>query len=304
MDLNTFVTSLYVFTDDVIRPHCAQERPAQSLTESEVVTLSILAQSPQFRSERDFYRFADQYLREFFPRLPHLSQFNRLVRKYAHLVVIVFRILAELLRRPTDLYEAIDGTAVPIRNVQRRGHSWLVGQAAKGRSGRVGWFYGFIALAAVTSTGVITGYGFAPGNEKDQTLATNFLAARIDQHPRLLCVGQGDGLPVLTDRGFNGQFLHEIWRDELNTVVITPPQSTHRRKWAAKAYRWNASHRQIVETIFGRLHHVFGLEHERPHTLGGFFARLAARMTMSNFCIALNRLLNLPDLQYAHLFNW
>ena len=40
-----------------------------SLSDSEVITLSILAQWPRFRSERDFFRFADARLRPYFPNL-------------------------------------------------------------------------------------------------------------------------------------------------------------------------------------------------------------------------------------------
>ena len=48
-------------------------RPAL-LSESEVLTLAILAQWPRFRSERDFWRFAHAHLRSYFPTLCSQSQ--------------------------------------------------------------------------------------------------------------------------------------------------------------------------------------------------------------------------------------
>jgi hypothetical protein len=50
------------------------------LSESEVLTLAIFAQWPRFRNERDFWRFADAHLRDYFPNVLSLSQLNRRIR--------------------------------------------------------------------------------------------------------------------------------------------------------------------------------------------------------------------------------
>jgi hypothetical protein len=308
MDMNTFVTTLYVHVDDFVRTDIASELrvdpSTQSLTESEIITLSLLAHAPRFRGESDFYRFADHWLRPFFPRLPARSQFNRLVRRHGHLIVLYMQHLAQQLQRPTDLYEILDASAIPIRNVNRRGRSWLAGQAAKGHSGRLGWFYGFQVLLSATPAGVVNGFGLAPGNVKDQNLATTFLAARAQQHPRMASVGKATGLPSVTDRGFSGKDNHRLWSALTGEQIITPPQSQHKIKWPVALHRWVASIRQIIETVFGRVHDVFGLHHERPHTLDGFYARFSATLALSNFCIWLNRLTGRPDLEYVNCFAW
>lgn len=63
MDLDSLLQSLYVLVDD-----WRQERHPDILrksgrppllTDSEVLTLAILSQWPRWRSERDFWRFAD-----------------------------------------------------------------------------------------------------------------------------------------------------------------------------------------------------------------------------------------------------
>ncbi len=84
MDLDSFLTSLYVWVDDWWQAHhllTARKlgRPAL-LADSEVLTLAILAQWPRFRGERDFWRFASAHLRCYFPDLCSQSQFNRRVR--------------------------------------------------------------------------------------------------------------------------------------------------------------------------------------------------------------------------------
>jgi hypothetical protein len=58
-----------------------------------------------------------------------------------------------------------------------------------------------------------------------------------------------------------------------------------RTPWPKALRRWLASIRQIVETVFEKLHNLFRLNRERPHDLSGFQARLAAKMALSNFCV-------------------
>lgn len=84
MDLDSFLTSLYVSVNDWWQTHYLPTarkpgRPAL-LADSEVLTLAILAQWPRFRGERDFWRFASAHLRGYFPDLCSQSQFNRRVR--------------------------------------------------------------------------------------------------------------------------------------------------------------------------------------------------------------------------------
>ncbi len=84
MELETLLVSLYVFVDDWRRESCPQDirgpgRPA-SLSDAEVLTLAILAHWSRFRSERDFWRFADAHLRAYFPDLLSQSQLNWRIR--------------------------------------------------------------------------------------------------------------------------------------------------------------------------------------------------------------------------------
>jgi hypothetical protein len=85
-DVDTFLTALYVIVDDFCQSYRPQQRrsgPEHSLSEGEVITLSVFARWSRFASERDFYRYAESHLRGAFPTLPDRSQFNRLVRFHA-----------------------------------------------------------------------------------------------------------------------------------------------------------------------------------------------------------------------------
>jgi hypothetical protein len=72
LDVDTFLTALYVMVDDFCHSRPQKERlcgPDASLSPSEVVTLAIFSRWSRFSSERDFYRYATAYLHDAFPTL-------------------------------------------------------------------------------------------------------------------------------------------------------------------------------------------------------------------------------------------
>ena len=127
VDVDTFLTTLYVMADDFCHSHASKMRPGPeaSLCASEVITLSIFARFCRFVSERDFYRYAEVNLRSAFPTLPDRSQFNRLSRSHTELMEAFALHLAALLETQEECpYEALDSSAMPIGDAKRRGSGW------------------------------------------------------------------------------------------------------------------------------------------------------------------------------------
>ena len=79
--------------------------------------------------------------------LPTRSQFNRLVRSCTQLIEAFFLHLVSLLEVRKSPYEALDSSAMPIRDCKRRGHGWLAGDADIGWSNSIGWYEGFRACS-------------------------------------------------------------------------------------------------------------------------------------------------------------
>jgi hypothetical protein len=309
MDQDTFLTTLYVMIDDFCQlegfdqKHCPG--PQASLSCSEVITLALFGQWGQFPSERAFYRYAQHHLRPAFPQLPHRSQFNRLLRKFHDAITAFGLHLARLLKLQACQYEVLDSTAAVTRDAKRRGSGWLAGQADIGWSNRIGWYEGFHLLVCVTPLGVITGFGFGPASTHDQHLATTLFALRQHPTPRLLSTGLPADGSYVADKGFTGERPRQRWHAERQVDLVTPPhQSTKRIRWPKAMRRWLASIRQIIETVNDKLLHTFRLAHERPHDLTGFQARLAAKVSLHNFCFWLNRHLGRPPLAFADLLDW
>jgi hypothetical protein len=132
LDVDTFLTALYVMVDDFCQCHTQEKRrpgPQASLCCSEVVSLAIFARWSRFASERDFYRYAEVHLRGAFPTMPARSQFNRLVRSHTQTIEEIALHLARITQDSPPPYQALDASAMPVRDAKRRGHGWLAGQA-------------------------------------------------------------------------------------------------------------------------------------------------------------------------------
>jgi hypothetical protein len=307
VDVDTFLTTLYVMVDDFCKfslPPAPHPGPQAALSRSEVVTLALFAQWQGFGSERGFYRYAQRHLRPAFPALPTREQYNRQVRRQYAALVAFFLHLVQLLGAQRCAYEALDSSGVPTRDAKRRGAGWLPGLADIGWSNRLGWYEGVPLLLAVNPTGVITGFGFGAASSKDQPLAETFFALRRQPHPGVASVGAAAQSPYVVDKGFEGQANHTAWWMTYGAQLICPPRRTSKRPWPKALRRWLAGVRQIVETVYDKLHHTFRLDRERPHDLSGLQARLAAKMALHNFCIWLNAQLGRPRLAFADLVAW
>ena len=307
VDIDTFLTTLYVMVDDFCKQQLAPDSrpgPPAALERSEVLTLAILGQWQLFGSERGFYRYVQHHLRGAFPTLPARSQFNRLLRRHGGALVECFLYVVKLLQAQCCAFEALDTTAVPTRDAKRRGRGWLPGLADMGWSNRLGWYEGFHVLVSVNPLGVITGFGCAPASTKDQPLAETFFALRYRSEARLRSVGAPAQGPYVTDKGFEGHVWHEHWQQTYGVQVICPPKRNSLRPWSRAWRRWLAGIRQIVETAIANFQQRFRLDRERPHDLSGFQARVAAKMTLHNFCIWVNEQLGRPRLAFADLLNW
>jgi hypothetical protein len=308
VDVDTFLSALYVMVDDFCQSHRPRRLPGPepSLSESEVLTLAIFARWSRFTSERDFYRYACGHLREAFPTLPDRSQFNRCVRFYTGLIEeMALHLAAEAMEKTRECpYEALDSSAMPVRDAKRRGSGWLAGYADIGWSNSLGWYEGFRLLAAVAPCGVITGFCFGAASTADQQVAETFLAVRAWPNHRLLSVGSSFSGSYVTDKGFEGAENHRRWLQCYGARLICPPKRNAREVWPKRLRRWVAGIRQIVETVYDKLFNTFGLWRERPHELSGLRARLAARVALHNFCIWLNKQLGRPLLAFADLLGW
>jgi hypothetical protein len=203
MDLDSFLVSLYVLVDDWWKLECSSEPPKTGrpalLSNSEVMTLAILAQWPRFRSERDFWRFASAHLRSYFPKLCTQSQFNRRVRALEPEMRALQRAFARGLARPSAVYRVLDTTLLPAMVRVRASRKGLFcGQASFGRSAsKTEWVYGFKVALVVDTEGVVSAFGLAPAASDERPIGEALIAEDLHEaylaYPRVLRASSGSG---------------------------------------------------------------------------------------------------------------
>ncbi len=221
MDLDSFLVSLYVLIDDWWRDDHARapRRPGRPalLADSEVLTLAILSQWPRFRSERDFWRFADAHLRGYFPDLCSQGQLNRRIRALEPELRALQQALAGDLCDPSAVYRVMDTTLVPaiVRvRASEAGKGLFCGQATFGRSAsKTEWVYGFKVALVVDPGGLITAFGLAPASSDERPIGDALLAE--DRHDA-----------YLADKGFTGVEWERRWLEEYGALWWRPPQRT------------------------------------------------------------------------------
>jgi hypothetical protein len=301
----TVVIAVYVMVDEFQRTALPPVRKhggfQPALHRSEVLTLALLSQVDCFASEAAFWRMANAEWRHLFPRLPHRTQLNRAIRAQTANLVAFGRWCARHLDALTAAYEVLDCTAVPLRANTRRGVGALPEVVGRGKSLRLGWYVGVRLLIAVTPMGVITGWTIARGETQDRALADDLLAQRAVPEQTLASAGRAASGLYLADTGFAGRQARHRWAT-WGAEVIAPPQPDSHERWSPAMRRQHQRRRQIVETVFGRLHRVFRLDGEHPTSLRGLQARIAAKIALSNAAIQLNHLTGRPALRVIGLF--
>jgi hypothetical protein len=240
MDLDSFLVSLYVLVDDWWKLEHAWRpqktgRPAL-LTDPEVLTLAILAQWPRFRSERDFWRFAQAHLRPYFPMLCSQSQLNRRIRALEPEMRLLQRAFARELAEPSALYRVMDTTLIPaIVRVRASRQRLFCGQATFGRSAsKTEWVYGFKAALVVDPNGVITTFGLAEASSDERPIADALIAS--DRHEA-----------YLADKGFTGVHWERRWLEVYGALVAATPYEDSRRAWPKADRRWASFARQAPD---------------------------------------------------------
>ena len=294
MDLETLLTSLYVLVDDwwhETRPR-VQPGPGRPprFSEAEVLTLAVLSQWSRWRSERDFWRFANAHFRPYFPSLLSQSQLNRRIRSLEPELKALQSKLASTLTDGSEVYHVLDTTLIPaVVRVRACRKGLFAGQAAFGRNvSKTEWVYGFKVALSVTPDGVITSFGLAPANCDERPIG-EFLIASDGHHS------------FLTDKGFSSVGWEKHWNAAYGALIAATPQKSARRAWSEVDCRWAAGKRQLIEGVIWQLKDQFSLERHRAKTLGGLLTRLAAKVAAYTCGQLFNAMLGRPLRHLASL---
>lgn len=328
MDLDTFLTQLYVIVDDWYKAELAGQMtrrrgPVPKMSDSEVLTVALAGQwrvGVPWRSERGVVRYMQAHGRSWFPNMLGHSQFNERVRCLWAVLVRLQQVVAQWLY-VDELFETVDCTELPHCSLSQAAsydRHWLSGRLGRGGN-HGGWYYGEQLLVSTTSSGVITGWLVGQAQIDDRWMMEAFLSTRYQfmqmmgpepaerkKHKTVqvatpesfspaIATGIAQGGPYLADEGFNGERWRSHWQQAYGADVICAPPQNAINAWEKAEKRWLSKHRQIVETVLSRLTTVFDLKRLNAHTAWGTITRLAAITAAYNLGILFNRLLGRAD---------
>jgi hypothetical protein len=255
LDLETFLTALYVIVDDVYQPHIRPQMPvcggpSALMSDSEGLCLGLAAQwrsGVPWKSERGIMRYVRKHLRPLFPTLLTRSAFNRRLRRLWGAFILIQDAGAEALTGAAD-DDVMDGFPIPVAHGARSfPPGWLADIARIGKGGKV-------------------------------PPPTEWMAV-------LPSCGAVPHKPILSDSGFRGEDWLTHWSTayaaHICPLSIVAPGA--QRRW------WSAA-RQVVETTVAHLSESFGLKYPGAHTGWGLLMRVTAKVAAYNLGIVLNRL--------------
>lgn len=340
IDVDTFLTTVYCVVDELYQARYAPHKPlrpgaAPRMSDSEVLTVVILAQWQQDRSERAFLRYARAHWRGYFPRLLSQSAFNRRARDLlgvlCRLGPQVGALVAALLAAPPT-YAVLDTVPVPLmRRCRGERHRCFADEAAVGRGGSDrAWYYGLSLLTVVRADGALSGFVLGPATTEERWLADALLRWRQDPAappptaedlapvlgpthkaggtrrgptgplgPRG-AVGAPSALPYLADLGFAGATWQAHWRAAYGAAVLTKADyAAALEAERAPAEQWLSRLRQVIETANAVLADLLGLKFPRARTYWGLLTRVAAKIAAFNILLYLNHRHDRPTFAYA-----
>ncbi len=265
-ELNTLLTTLYVFLDDRILQRLSLSRAGRPsrrpvLTDAELLCLVVAQHLLQFDSETRWVRYAHTHLKDMFPGMPHQPGYNKRVRAAGTLISAVITERARDTPSWHELLRLVDSTPVPAgmsRETVKR--SDLAGDAGYGYcASHSRFFWGFPLYLISTPEGMPVLWALANPKIGEREVTQ----AMLEQGHHLV----PDGQAILGDKGFAGKDLERFISEELGATLIRPDRKDEKPRFGKLG-----GIRQWIESLFDTLKGQLGLERHDGRTLAGVYA--------------------------------
>ena len=297
LDLETFFIAVYTVVDDIYKEAVAplignRNGPEPRFSDSELITLSLVAEFLGIDSERAFLSFVRKNFSYLFPDLPERSRYNRKRRDLAWATDRVRKVLLHYLGTYSDSCRIIDSIPIPVCKYCRakRGQvKVFVGEADFGVcESKEEKFYGFKLHFLLSLEGVPTDFTVASANHHDVKLVWDL----VDPYQNLILIG---------DKGYISQSLEEELKELRNILLVTAKRKNQKVQNPIKLDHLITKTRKIIETVAEQLIGQFNLSRNLAKSMWGFITRIISKITSYTLGIYLNRLFSFPLLNVKEL---
>jgi Transposase DDE domain len=293
-------TIVFVLVDDlyrqVVAPHDRRPGPRAAFADSEVITVTLVAELLGEDIEATFLAWVREHHLALFPRLPERSRFNRRRRQLPEATnrirgALMERVLGRLEPEEADLC-VIDSLPAPVVGFPhaRGSHRWL-GEASYGYvASKHLTIYGFKLHLLITHSGLILDFVLAPAHVADGRVTEQLLADKAR-------------LTVLGDKAYLNAPLQAWLAAHNDLTLLTPKRDNQRQQQPALLTKAITHFRQVIETVNSQLTHQFGVERNWAKSMFGLGARLQAKLAAHTLGLYLNCWFGRPLLALADLTN-
>lgn len=276
--LEEAITVLFCEIDDAYRalnPNGCRYESLKKLSDSEIITLTLLQQLRGIESERSFLREATRFFSHLFPGVVglHPSSLHRRVRKLRRYLEPLRRaIVPELVGEPETLI--VDSTLLEVLHPRQVGQSAGFDGAAWVRWGSFSVYGVKLHLLCATNR-VPLSYELTAANVAEVSLTEELLAEAG--------LGNAVARKLLGDLAYRSAELKE----ELAGlgIVLATERAEDRRPGT----------RQQIEICFSSLKRVFGLGETLATSLVGLATRIVAKISAYTYAFWVNRCLGRPQ---------
>ena len=282
-DLDLLLIAVFCTADDLLPDRARNAR--RSVTDAEVVTLSVAQAIMGIPSDPRFLAVARKRLDHLFPKLPGRPGFHK---RRARLADTIEALIAEFASQSPgweDDLLLVDSTPVECARSRETVKRSALGDAADYGycASHSRWFWGFRLHGL-----------FAPDGTPRALALTSPKAGEREVCLNMLGRVQRDGpVTVIGDKGYAGhQF--EAAAAQLDALIVRPRRQDEPGKGPHLA-----PIRQRIESIFWTCKDLLTLERHGARTLHGLRARLSARFLALAAAIALNHQLGRPSRSLA-----
>ena len=270
--LNTLLTTLYVYLDDHVLPDLGMSRDRRPgrkpvLSDAELLCLAVAQHLLGFSSESRWIRYFRIHLSGMFPGIPHQSGYNKRLRAAGPLIAAAITALARDTPSWHEVLRLVDSTPVPCgmsrETVKRSDLSGHAGYGYCASHSRFFWGFRLYLISAPDGMPVIWGLANPKIGEREATRAL------LEHDHHLIRAGQ----VILGDKGFAGRDFEAFITENLGATLIRPDRKDEKPRFGRLG-----GIRQWIESVFDTLKGQLSLEDHGGRTLAGVYTRVAARL--------------------------
>jgi Transposase DDE domain len=278
MDLNTFIIGVFCLTDDWLgsQKPIRKRGPAPKLSDSEVLTMEIVAEFLGIDTEKAIYAYFRRHYPHYFPTMREVYR-TTFTRQAANLWKIKEKMWQHLLKEELlvggdgeqEPLMVIDSFPMPICKKSRSYRCKVMRELSeRGQDTNLGKFLGMRAHVVVSWPGIIVRANVCGANVHDVHLAERLLE------------GMGRGW-VLADRNYWSPLLREQLSDYEEGPML---MARFKRKGESEKKRglvwprWLSAKRQRIESVFSQLVSRFNMKVVRARDTWHFASRFLRKI--------------------------